>query len=204
MPARPGLRANTYADPGWLTHHDVGTKMPWPLCAWVLSLYPRFKLAWGRRPIYASWGRNTNEPPTRIARAWNHMSRADAIRQRLIDHISGAHSAPMPRALADWDPNVDHLHTPFGYARPAWTNGITIIAFCPELIDQTTTDLSEQDLKDYLTCIEVQLDYYRAHNTMTDEEATEWFDRYVASQSIRSMVLMNRVQMAWLDRRATA
>jgi hypothetical protein len=48
------------------------------------------------------------------------MSTADVIEQRLIESIGNVESVPVPRSLAGWDAQVDHLHAPFGYARPTW------------------------------------------------------------------------------------
>lgn len=127
---------------------------------------------------------------------------SDDIERRFTEHITEIGGIPVARALAVWETDVDTLHTPFGYSRPVWVDDRSYIAFCPELIQRTTATLSATDLSDYLTCVFVQLDYYVSHHEMDDEEATEWFDRYVSDAFLGSLALMNEVQLSWLDKRA--
>lgn len=128
------------------------------------------------------------------------MTRTEAIAERLIEHVEGVGSVALSRSLEGWDTHADTLHAPFGYLRPVWGDYRSYVAFCPELIAKTTAELNDDDLGDYLTCVEVQIDYYVAHFEMTDDAASEWFDRYVAQEFMGSLALMNRVQMGWLDK----
>jgi hypothetical protein len=131
------------------------------------------------------------------------MTRAEQIERTLDDHFVEIGTIPVVKSLGVWIADIDTLHTPFGYNRPIWIDHRSFVAFCPELIEQTTAELSDQDLADYLTCVKVQLDYYIAHYEMTDEESTEWFDRYLANEFLGSMALMNEIQLNWLDRKAS-
>lgn len=133
------------------------------------------------------------------------MNRTDVIRERLFSHLESVASVPIVQAPEVWNPTADTLHAPFGYARPFLDRalGLSYVLFCPELIARTTAHLSDQDLGDYMTCVEHQLDHYLANCTMTDEEASAWFDKYLSSTFIGSMTLMNAVQMGWLGRERT-
>lgn len=131
------------------------------------------------------------------------MNRTASIRERLFAHLESVGSVPIVQTPEVWDARADTLHAPFGYSRPFWEQGLSYVLFCPELLARTTAMLNDSDLDDYLTCIEVQIDYYLTHYAMTDDEASAWFDRYMANTFIGSIALMNKVQMGWLGRKRT-
>jgi hypothetical protein len=126
--------------------------------------------------------------------------RVDTIGIRLHRHFKEIGTTPVMIRGEEWEHQADTLHAPFGYRRPYWRHGQSYSAFCPSLIERTTRHLGDRDLDNYLICVELQIDYYIINHTMDDDKASEWFDNFMADNFLRSLELLNQVQMNWLDR----
>ena len=131
------------------------------------------------------------------------MSRAEEIKTRLTEHfasvgvaVTAAHKdawnsfPPAPRHSYGWIP-------PIAFGEPA-----LCVCFCPELLDEQTTWLDEEQLDHYLSVIEFTIDRHVQYwGEMPEEELARRVDGEIIDHFPTSMSLLNRVQMRALDQK---
>jgi hypothetical protein len=139
------------------------------------------------------------------------LSAADDLQERvgqiwavLARHLIDLGVDPVRQPVRGWNDTTDS-YGPFGYTHPKWHSadegrGVCSVQFCPERIAQTTDWLNEFDLEEYLLAIEVQLDYDIAHYELADDDAAEWFVKFILAKAPGSWRLMTNVQSTWLKR----
>lgn len=136
----------------------------------------------------------------------NLTARAEHIRDRLSRHWLievGVATSPMP--LEDWGVTKHDLgpHARYGLGWPMpWEEPELIIPFCPEIIDQVTAELSDEDLSSYLgtceflvdVCIGLVIDGYSRDDSIVEAESM------LSDLGPGDLVLFSETQVAALDR----
>lgn len=146
---------------------------------------------------------------TRETTMTNTTSRADRIRERLINHFVGVvQIAVSPLDRETWE-RVGPEYGPyanFGFGLPQALDGEAklTVPVCVELLDEVTSDLSEDDFDDYFTMLEslTDLTIVLGHGTPGDEAALNRAEAQLNDEWQDSWLLFAATHFGYLDRKA--
>jgi len=137
------------------------------------------------------------EPTTRTA----------LIEQYFQDKLTRCGGVSLPLNRKRWDSETDAkadpLHRPYGWMAPTIRPpiGPFIFPFCPDVINEQTWDLSDDELDEYLETLGFCVSMHIQHHERTPEDREQLIDRTLYDIGPGSMALLSRVQMKAMDAR---
>jgi hypothetical protein len=125
--------------------------------------------------------------------------RADIIRERIdrfvLDELLMAVATP---TVEEWE-RLDRKHTRFGWAPPVKRDGEIVIAYQPDLIDEWTAHLDDEDFDTILETIEfliaMQAHYLDAAPAMTEDQRVSQAESDLYDEAGRGLEYLSIVQM---------